>query len=561
MALPELPQSRYATAAATRARTVGDIALDKYDAGSAGVMGSYAQAAKEKMAASSMRMKERFDPLNMVQGLTGSRLLTTAAGRMMGRKSEDVDYFRDKATQRDTARNPGGYQDIAAAAKDKVQSEGQKKLLESQTKINNLVLTGKTTLYPKEDIVDGLNDLYDLIDERMPVGGGVSYASRAGQESQAVASPVAAGGGGSSLGDLGTSVAENLGKKALKAGGRALRGAGNLAMRGLSGAGNLLRTAATPLVGSVGLGTLATGGAVAAATTAPLVAAALKVEDNNIVADATPRPIPSELQKDPKYGYLKDLTSYDPKPFLNLNYDKDDGTRAAKAEQFIRSMASKIPAEDRAEFTKMIDRQVLGGKNLEPNLMMQSFRDLVLNYMNQKVNSKKTGSDASFVANKDLAQTNLETEANRQSDLTAAAARTASTVSPEMKDVAIPSSYKGDLRRFQADISKAAQGNATSLARLKAAGVDAEGKPLQSTQTVAPIPAVENNMNNLEQARTSATTQQASAPVIINAGGGGQGTSSSQSAPAVPPPGTATTNGTVNRFEDKLMGGNADYVP
>lgn len=561
MALPELTESRYATAAATRARSLGDIALDKYDAGSSGVVGSYAQAAKEKLAASSMKMKERFDPLNMVQGLTGSRLLTSAAGKMMGRGSEDIDYFRQKALRRDTAREPGtggpaGTGDVLS----KVDVERQKKLTEAQAKINNLILTGKTTLYPKDEIVDGLNDLYDLIDERMPASGG-RYIPGSSGSNNAAATPQPASAESGGFGDLGLG---GLGSMAARFGGQAIRGAGNLAMRGLSGAGNILRTAATPILGEVGLGTLAAGGAVAAAATVPVAAAALKVQDNNIVADATPRPIPSELQKDPKYGYLKELTSYDPKPFLNLNYDRDDGTRAAKAEQFIRSMANKIPTEDRAEFTKMLERQVLGGKNPEPNLMMQAFRDLVLNYMNQKVNSKKTGGDASFVANKDLEQTNLETEANRQSDLTAAAARTSSTISPEMKDVAIPPSYKGDLRRFQGDISKAAQGNATALARLNSAGVDATGKPLSSSQAIAPIPTTEQNMNNLNQARTAATPQESGgAPIIINAGGGSGSSAApmSQGSPPVPPPGSATTNGSVNRFEDKVIGANAEHLP
>lgn len=553
MALPELPQSRYATAAATRARTIGDIALDKYDAGSAGVMGSYAQAAKEKMAASSMRMKERFDPLNMVQGLTGSRLLTTAAGRMMGRKSEDVDYFRDKATQRDTARNPGGYQDIAAAAKNTVNSENQKKLLESQTKINNLVLTGKTTLYPKEDIVDGLNDLYDLIDARMPIGGN---SGRYIPDANATATKPAPANPRAEKNDGGLEIEDlDIGRTATKFGKKALGAVGRGASNLIKGGGRFAARAAPYIAEALGTG----GGASAASLVAPAAivgAGAAYIGFKGFqVQKATPDSVPDfDQEDDPQYAYLQDLVkNVEPRQYMS-GLAGSQGPE--KVPELLAGVANRVPPEDRKDFATLIHSKTDGK---EPQDQLYGLREAIDEYVAKKVADikKSKGKAGRWDAEgARVAQVTQDIEQNRADTMANTAALKAKA------DAMVPSAYKNDILRFQRDQRAASGGDAKAIARLKDAGVDAQGKPLQSTQTVAPVPAVENSMNNLDQARAATSTQQAAAPVIINAGGGGQAQmQSSQAAPTIPPPGTATTNSSVNRFEDKLMGGNADYVP
>jgi hypothetical protein len=90
------------------------------------------------------------------------------------------------------------------------------------------------------------------------------------------------------------------------------------------------------------------------------------------------------------------------------------------------------------------------------------------------------------------------------------------------------------------------------------------GKATATPSAAAAIPVAQNNMNNLDQSRDAAVASTpAPAPIIINGGGGGGG---SQSAP--PPPaavqtgvGSASRNGSINRFEDKLTGSHADYIP
>jgi len=666
MAVPELPESRYATAASTRARSIGDIALDKYDAGSSGVIGSYAQAAKEKLAASSMKMKERFDPLNMVQGLTGSKLLTGAAGKLMGRSSQDVDYFRDKAAQRDLA---GTSEGAKSAGTSKEATDNQKKLLESQIKINNLILTAKTILYPKDEIIDGLTDLYDLIDERMPVGGsgsGGRYIPGKPNQPPTPQSQPAAGGpsllesaaGGGMLASAGRgalNLAKNVGSQGLnlaKSGARGgmnlLKGGANLARTGLSAAGQGIGA----VLGQGALGAAAVGATGALAAGGTLAAAGLAIEDDNIVDDATPKDPPKELQG-PEFAYLKDLTSYNPKPFLDRNYDGDDGTRSEKADQFIMSLANKIPEEDRADFNKMLEHQVLG-KEVAPNMKMKFLRDLINNYMDQKVAALKSGVNPDFKAVPDLEQTSQEQRAERASRPTAnegtpnvpkltmaqmrnigrpgkdtpattestqvpnavatpptptenaqvpSAVATPSASTPDATPVtaAAPQDLNAEIkamsdedfeqyatviakagaspaeakalqadprfakfrqkRRAASDASDAALGASGKGQAVRGFDDDSGATPVQS---VTPVPVVENNMNNLDQARAAtAATAQSSAPIIVNAGGGGgQAQASSPQTPqVVPPPGSATTNGSTNRFEDKLMGGSADYLP
>ena len=115
MAIPTPAPTRsgqYASAKLTRATTIGDLAYQKYQSGDdTNVVGSYVQAAREKLRARSVAMKERFDPLNLVQKATGSKILTAAAGRAMGRSSDDVDYFNKKSEEGKKPKGTGGPRD------------------------------------------------------------------------------------------------------------------------------------------------------------------------------------------------------------------------------------------------------------------------------------------------------------------------------------------------------------------------------------------------------------------------------------------------------------------
>lgn len=562
MALPELPESRYATAAATRARSLGDIALDKYDAGSSGVAGSYAQAAKEKLAASSMRMKERFDPLNMVQGLTGSRLLTSAAGKMMGRSTEDVDYFRDKAMRRDTARDVGtDSSDGRDAVRSKISSEQQKKLAESQVKINNLILTGKTTLYPKDEIVDGLNDLYDLIDERMPISGGSTNREETGRyipgqqsatpkpkEGPSLIENVAEGYiGKKAVEKVGGWIAQKLGMGAVAEGAAAATTAAQAGTAATAATAAEAGTAAT--IAGTGAASLIAPAAIVGAGAAYIGFKGFQVQK------ATPKDVPDfDEEDDPQYAYLQDLVqNVRPRDYMTGLA----GTQGPeKIPLLLQGVANRVPPEDRKDFAALIHSKTDGK---EPQDQLYGLREAIDEYVAKKVaDIKKSKGKAgrwdvegarTAQVTQDIAQIRAETNARVTSTNTKAESIT-------------PPGYKGDVTRFARDKAAAAAGDAKAIARLKSFGVDAEGKPLSGNQEVAPVPTTEQNMNNLNQARVATSSQSGAAPVIINASGDNKPAApTNQTASVVPPPGSATTNGSTNRFEDKLMGGNADFIP
>lgn len=69
-----------------------DLIADKIMAGQ-GVGSSVKQTIGEKMKAQTTRIKEKFDPLNILSALTGrSKLGTALAGRLLGRNREEVEY-------------------------------------------------------------------------------------------------------------------------------------------------------------------------------------------------------------------------------------------------------------------------------------------------------------------------------------------------------------------------------------------------------------------------------------------------------------------------------------
>jgi len=95
----------YQAAAKTRGSGLSDMIANKIIGGE-GIGGSIRKSIGEKMAARSMGLREKFDPLNMASALMGrSKLGTAIAGRMMGRGGEESQYFANKGKKNPVSAN------------------------------------------------------------------------------------------------------------------------------------------------------------------------------------------------------------------------------------------------------------------------------------------------------------------------------------------------------------------------------------------------------------------------------------------------------------------------
>ena len=95
----------YQAAAKTRGSGLSDMIANKI-VGGEGIGGSIRKSIGEKMAARSMGLREKFDPLNMASALMGrSKLGTAIAGRMMGRGGEESQYFANKGKKNPVSAN------------------------------------------------------------------------------------------------------------------------------------------------------------------------------------------------------------------------------------------------------------------------------------------------------------------------------------------------------------------------------------------------------------------------------------------------------------------------
>ena len=86
----------YHESARTRKTGLSTLILNKLMSGGS-VGSSIKDALSDRMQASVMGLKEKFDPLNIASKLTGgSRIGPALLGRMTGRNKEDIDYFANK---------------------------------------------------------------------------------------------------------------------------------------------------------------------------------------------------------------------------------------------------------------------------------------------------------------------------------------------------------------------------------------------------------------------------------------------------------------------------------
>ena len=259
-AAPEAPEkissvlSKYTIAADTRKKSIGDLSYEKYGSGQSKLVDSYLQSYKEKASAKATGFKEKFDPLNLVNKFTGgSKTLTAAAGRAMGRSEADTNYFVDKRGKTNSVSDkpdkitpekrgaeaaavaagmkaaPSGA-DLVAQTDDKNFRKEQRDALLKQNKFYDLVQQKKTILFPQETFLGRLDNLYDIIDERFPSLGGGGAKEEAKQDARPTETPSNdnGGGGGGLLNSL------------LKGGGSLLRGGANLAAKGLNAGKNAL---------------------------------------------------------------------------------------------------------------------------------------------------------------------------------------------------------------------------------------------------------------------------------------------------------------------------------
>ena len=85
----------YQRARDIRGRSLSSLIRGNLSAGST-VTSSVKRALSQKIKARGTGIKEKFDPLNIVRFMTGgSKLATTVAGKLTGRKSSDIKYFTD----------------------------------------------------------------------------------------------------------------------------------------------------------------------------------------------------------------------------------------------------------------------------------------------------------------------------------------------------------------------------------------------------------------------------------------------------------------------------------
>lgn len=88
--------STYAEATVTRKTGVTDLAYEMMMKNkNMGLLESISEAQKQKIQAKVTGIKEAFDPLAIVAKLTGSQVLTAAAGRALGRSDKDIRYFAE----------------------------------------------------------------------------------------------------------------------------------------------------------------------------------------------------------------------------------------------------------------------------------------------------------------------------------------------------------------------------------------------------------------------------------------------------------------------------------
>lgn len=662
------PISRYESANITRNTGIGNLAFEKYQSGQAGALGSLGGAIRDRMAASKTGFKEKFDPLNMVQGITGSKLLTSAAGRAMGRKSEDVDYFTRKAdSEYFDARNKGGggggggaggpdY--TVAGTQSKALAMKQDKVATEQLKYFDAVFKNKTVLLRGPDgLIEGIQDLYDLIDERMPITGGNGGPSiEQNQQAQQVPSSDQGGGALDLLGRGGKAIA-NLGGKAMsKLGGAAssvfgkakgfFGGGGAKAAAGALGAGGAAAAGGAALAGGIddvaevgakgGAKALEKGGAKAVTKEAikagaakiagkaipkllgksiPIVGAVAglgfavgKLLDGDYAGagieavsglggpitaiPATILAIANDLYtdlfgiapgNDPEAGsrfamiydgvkgvvedMIKDIVE-PAKPEGGENGQADAVVQAAPKPGQTLSSGMSTDMKDgisttQSGITRTADNTGFFGGS-EQGEETENISGSVMTEKQGEDGITKT--ESSDFLGRRISSGSMFTPDTYQIMKAGKAMNVPKDVFMKMKEAAAKGDAKGAMQILE-DYQKELEAETLANPSADSSGNISGGTLGDNISSLFTLPSSkaksETDLDSIEAIRKANAT--AAAPITVL-----PGDSAPQQAPAMPSPapapatssqGSATPNGSVNRFEDKLMGGNADYLP
>ena len=623
MAVPSLSE-RYAQAGATRGATIGDLALDKYVSGESGYFGSYGGAIKDKTKAKLTGIKETFDPLNIVKGLTGSKMLTAAAGKALGRSDEDIGYFTGKAVNKKK-------KDEEESSEKKEITKLQKKVLEKENKFYDLVFNRKTLLYdpqvrlPLKTLMDKLDDIYELVkagDDKAKLEN--ANRKKSDKEKNRIKDADAADAAEAAMGAEGATAAEAVAAEA----------GGAMMMEGL-----------VAFLPEILLGIAAITAAIAAAVAlyvywddimeyidetiqsvkdwydgvvktiddtikaaqdwyngvvqgiTDTIQGAIDTVSNTItniiqsvedVADGIKQSIVDSINYvEEGIGKIVGSITDGINEAINSVYDgiKNIVTKVANfLAHPLDSAAAALGFGDEDQGTQMssgrsvdtktnqyggletktqdatAQTKTLGGSTLAANVLAQPGEktDTIMgSVMDESDNGPLGGQHSAtkdFLGTRTSSGSIFKADKYEIYDENGQKVEVPKDIFMKMKDAAANGNAEGAFKIYE-DWKKAEAGpkQATVGSAISDAVSDLFGSK--------PVPTTENKMNTLDQSRAQAGTAQNSAPIIVNAGGG--------QAPPPPPPqpapsismGSATTQGSSNRWEDKMLGHNADYMP
>ena len=151
----------YYEAAKIRKKGFADLMTDKLTSGQ-GVFSSARSALSDRSKARSMGLKEKFDPLNIAKVLTGgSNLAPAMLGRLLGRKSSDINYFAGKKEY--TPRRESSYFNNYTAPS--MSSGGSQKATRVLQKMLSFMEKSRTDDMQEQDTLDSFREMNENMRE------------------------------------------------------------------------------------------------------------------------------------------------------------------------------------------------------------------------------------------------------------------------------------------------------------------------------------------------------------------------------------------------------------
>ena len=151
----------YYEAAKIRKKGFADLMTDKLTSGQ-GVFSSVRSTLSDRSKARSMAFKEKFDPLNIAKVLTGgSNLAPAMLGRLLGRKSSDINYFAGKKEY--TPRRESSYFNNYTAPS--MSSGGSQKATRVLQKMLSFMEKSRTDDMQEQDTLDSFREMNENMRE------------------------------------------------------------------------------------------------------------------------------------------------------------------------------------------------------------------------------------------------------------------------------------------------------------------------------------------------------------------------------------------------------------